>query len=62
MEESFASVFWGGFLLFLKLGVKSAEFHFQKNKKSFLWGEYKDFLNIRARKFHFRKYKKNFSE
>ena len=59
-----ASVSWkirnfseGGFLLFFKIGVRSAGFHLIKYKKSFLFRKYKNFFNIRARMFRFQKYK-----
>ena len=32
------------FLLFFEIGLKSAGFHFQKYKKSFLFRKYKNFL------------------
>ena len=50
----------GGFLLFFELGLKSAEFHFRKYKKSYLLRQYKNIFNVRARNFHFMKYKKFF--
>ena len=59
-----ASVSWkirnfseDGFLLFFKIGVRSAGFHLIKYKKSFLFRKYKNFFNIRARMFRFQKYK-----
>ena len=38
---------WGGFVLFFKLGLKSAVFHFRKYKKSFLLRKYKNLFQSR---------------
>ena len=62
-----ASVSWnirnfsgGRFLLFFKLGVRSAGFRLIKYKKSFLFRKHKNFFNIRARMFRFQKCKNFF--